>query len=257
MRPFFFALPLFIAVQIAAPCAEAMNSVGHYDDTTWAGLDDAAGYDDVTVDITVEASPDRAKGAKDAYYYSNYVHFTGGTTAYGGLQTNGHDGKKWVGKMLIFSVWNATNGIAEPGGTKTAFSGEGTGYSVRLPFDWSVGTTYRFAMYLDGTAPDGERIWAAKVTDLGSGRETRIGRIFVPRAEGKIRKPITFHERDRGPTESCSDVSRSRVRFTNMTAQGGTVRASGFRHRVSVKLPECPSIERYVDEKTGYANDVA
>src|SRR5262249_15852814 len=156
--------------------AAAMSSIGHFDDTSWSGLDDANGYDDIEVDMTVESAP--ARNVRDAYFYSNYVAFTGGGTAYAGLQTDGSDGRNWAGKSLIFRVGNGSSGIAERGGTKTRFSGEGTGYSVRMPFDWSLGTTYRFKIYLErGATNNGERLWAASVTDLGSGAETRVGRI--------------------------------------------------------------------------------
>jgi Domain of unknown function (DUF3472) len=238
-----------------------IDGVGHYDDTSWSGLDAAGGYDDIEVDIRVDVSTgvgaSRNDGRNDAYYYSNYVTFANGVGAYGGLQTNGFDGKKWVGKMLIFSIWTANSGIAEPGGTETKFDGEGVGYSVRLPFSWALGTTYRFKMYLEGPAGSGGRLWGASLQDLGTGQTTRIGRILVPVGFGKIRRPITFHERDRGDTPSCSAISPSRVSFSKMTANGGDLKATSFKHGRPRALPECPGISWSQDRPGGYTSGVS
>lgn len=232
-----------------------ITSIGHYDDTPWKGLDDASGYDDIEVDITIETW-DGGKASTDAYYYANYATFSNGAGVYGGLHTNGHDGKKYVGKMALFSIWDTYTGIAEPGGTGVKFTGEGTGYSVRLPFEWSVGRPYRFKMYIDQDASTGERTWAASLTDLSSGKTTRIGRIFVPVNFGKIRRPITFHERDRGDTSSCDRITTSCVRFAKMTANSGAVQAQSWGRHGRKTVPECPALSWVQDRSDGYVSGV-
>lgn len=267
LRPFWnrraILIGSFAALLVAGGRAsgDGIEGIGHYDDTAWSNFDAEGGYDDIAVDIRVDATtgagPSRQDGRDDAYYYSNYATFTHGEGAYGGLQTNGFDGKNWVGKMLIFSIWNATDGLAEPGGTKTKFDGEGIGYSVRLPYDWSLGTTYRFRMYLDRSTRqegNGRRLWAASLTDLDSGQTVRIGRIFAPASFGKIRTPITFHERYLGATPSCSAISPSRVRFTNMTANGGAIKAGSFEHRGTKSLPQCQASSGVQDRADGYVS---
>jgi hypothetical protein len=241
--------------QVDASAAPKVESIGHYDDTDWMGLDDVNGYEDITVDITIEIW-EGSKKTNDGYYYANYATFTNGAGVYGGLQTNGFDGEKFIGKMALFSVWNTYSGIAEPGGTGVKFGGEGTGYSVRIPFNWSVGTTYRFKMYIDRDASSGQRTWAASLTDLSSGKTTRIGRIHVPASFGKIRRPITFHERDRGDTTSCNRITASRVRFAQMTANRGSVKAQSGRRHGRKTVPECPSVSWVQDQSDGYVSGV-
>jgi hypothetical protein len=239
----------------AAAAGRDPGATGHYDDTSWSGLDAPGGYDDLEVDITVEAwdMGDR----KDAYYYAHDVKFANGKNAYGGLQGGRYFPGRPATKGVIFSVWDVSNSIAEDGGTRVAFSTEGAGQSVHLPYDWEVGVTYRFAFYLDQDATQGDRLWGASVTDLRSGRTTRVGRIYVPVAFGKIRHPITFHERDRGDKRApCEDISPSRVRFAGMTANHGAVRATGFAHSLKRTVPGCPEINWFEDLPNGYVNGI-
>lgn len=66
---------------------------------------------------------------------------TASTGAYVGLQTNGTFYKGLPsGELAIFSVWNATGARGYNCGK---FSGEGEGYSCRLPLSVYVNTLYR------------------------------------------------------------------------------------------------------------------
>ncbi len=232
--------------------ASAIASIGHFDDTSWAGLGNSGGYNDISVDVTIDVW----NGGSDAYYYSNNASFTNGKNIYGGLQTNGYDGSKWIGKMAIFSIWDVTSGIAEPGGTGVPFGGEGVGYSVRIPYNWSAGVSYRLKIYLDQDAASGNRLWGASITNLANGQTARIGRIYVPVGYGKVSNPVTFHERYTGGTDTCADMSPSQVSFTNMTANSGTVRASSWNHYVKKSLPECPGNNWFVERTAGYTNGI-
>jgi hypothetical protein len=229
----------------------AIGSIGHFDDTSWGGL--SGSFDSIEVDIRVDVW----NGGADAYFYSNTAYFRSGATAYGGLQTNGYDGTRWVGKMAIFSIWNATSGIADPGGTGSSFDELGTGYSVRMPYDWQAGSTYRFRIYIDQDATSGNRLWAGSVTNLNSGQTKRIGRIYVPVTFGKLQNPVSFHERYIGGTDNCSQISPSQVSFMNMTANNGTVRFSSLNHYVKKVLPECPALVWVQDLSNGYTSGVA
>lgn len=107
-----------IAILAMPSLAFALNGSGHYDDTAWSGLNDISGYNNISVDIT----PQVWASGNDGYYYSNNVVFTNNTNIYGGLQTNGFDGTRWIGKMAIFSIWDVSSGIAKPSGTLQALT---------------------------------------------------------------------------------------------------------------------------------------
>ena len=216
---------------------ELLPNPCHLIDTAWVDLDARNGYDDITVDITVEADP----GEAAHYYYANTVYFVGSRVdsrgalhgaAYAGLQTNGYSGPAdgWVGKMALFSAWGGTGGVSEDGGWGSEFEEGGVGYSVRIPYQWSQDITYRLTIALDEQAGD-DSLWSASLTDQSTGEATRIGRVLVPSSIGKIRRPITFHERYLGPSASPADVELSQVRFTNMTANGGSVRSLRRHHQ--------------------------
>ncbi len=185
--------------------------IGHIIDTYWNNIDREQGYTKIFTDIDVEVSP----GIKSYYYYALSPYFTNGNNLYTGLQTNGYNGSVWIGKMAIFSVWNVTSGIAERDGWGTTFGGEGTGYSVRIPFNWRKNRTYRLTIYRYSNPKDSNSIWAAKITSVESGKTKRIGRIYVPDSFGQIRSPVTFHERYMGLTDSCNDLEKSKVTFRN------------------------------------------
>jgi hypothetical protein len=243
---------LVISILMIPALATALNGSGHYDDTSWSGLNDISGYSNISVDIT----PQVWASGNDGYYYSNNAVFTNNTNIYGGLQTNGFDGSRWIGKMAIFSIWDVSSGIAEPSGTGTPFGGEGTGYSVRIPFNWQTGTSYRFNMYIEQDSSSGNRLWAASVTNLSNGSVSRIGRIYAPVNFGKIHNPVTFHERYSANPNNCNEILPSQVSFTNMTANNGSVRSTGWDHYVVKSIPECPGIVWLSEEATGYTSGI-
>lgn len=229
--------------------AQSANVHGHLLDTQWAGLSDS--YTSIEVDITPEV------GDGDYYYFANDVYFRNCSgnecVAYAGLQTNGFDGSKWIGKMAIFSLWNATQSIAEPGGTSVAFGGEGVGQSVRIPYNWQVGISYRLKIYLDvdGTS----KLWGATLTDLSNNQTTRIGRIYAPVGYGLIYGPVTFHERYGGPDATCQTVTPSQVHFSNMTGNNGTVVSSAWNHYYRASLPGCSNF--WVQDSTnGFSSGI-
>ena len=204
-------------------------------DTAWRGLDTDGGYDSVEVDITVEADP----GDSASYYYSNTVYFpdyhvdAAGSlhgAAYAGIQTNGHSGvdDRAVGKMAIFSAWDGVEGLAETDGWASRFDENGTGYSVRRPFPWARGITYRLRIAVAEDLKSG-RLWEATLTDVESGERARIGRIRVDSRFG-IRNPVTFHERYAGPSRTVDQIEHSQVVFSNVTAGGGVARARRWDH---------------------------
>ena len=235
----------------------------HLLDTVWTDLDARAGYEDIAVDITVEVDP----GEAAHYYYANTVYFAGSHTdrrgrlhgaAYAGLQTNGYSGPAdgWVGNMALFSAWGGTSGIAEENGWGSEFEEGGAGYSVRIPYSWAEGTSYRLRISFDG-ANEQERLWAATITSLATGEITPIGRIFVPVTIGMIRRPITFHERFLGPSARVEDIEPSQARFTNMTAAYDTLRSERWRHQHVASVKRHPDLTWHEDLDAGVRTAVA
>lgn len=223
----------------------AENVFGGLVNTQWFGLDGA--YNDIEVTMTPQV------GDGDYYYFANQVAFrdcSGECGAYGGLQTNGYSGGRLIGKMAIFSIWNATRSIAAPGGSTEAFGGEGVGQSVRIAYPWQTGISYKFKIYLD---TDGSsKLWGASVTNLSNGQTTLIGRIYAPPGNGLIYSLGTFHERWGGPPASCETVPASQVRFSNMNANNGSVKSTSWNHyeKNFVDNPKC----WVKDDSNGYTS---
>jgi Domain of unknown function (DUF3472) len=252
------AVLVLFSLLVSTQSVNALTNPTHFVDTQWS-LFDAAGYNSIEVDITPQFEE---SVTTDGYYFANTVYFRNytGTNfggAYAGFQTNGYSGSAWVGKMALFSVWDVGSGIAETGGWGTTFGGEGAGYSVRLKYNWVVGITYRLKIYIDQDAASGDRLWGASLTDTSTGAVTRIGRIYIPVARGKIYGPVTFHERYLGPVDACSSVKKSQVSFTNMTANNGANKATSWNNYNIAKTPECPGIAWLTDLSNGVQSGIA
>ena len=195
----------------------------HFTDAQWPT--DKSGYTEMSVDITVQEDD-----FGDYYYYSHTIYLDGRNTEnnepnvmYAGFQNKGWSGEGWIEKMGIFSVWGAYEGMKEPNGWGTEFGGEGTGYSVRIPFEWNVGTTYRLTIkVIDSDSKN--NIFAAYLTDLKKNLTKRIGRIPVSKNRGLMFSPISFHEvymlKNNTIPNKCSEYSSSIVTFTNARANG-------------------------------------
>ena len=127
--------------------------------------------------MRVEVNP----GETTSYFFAQQFWFADGDGGYMGLQTNGVIGSEAVGKMLIFSIWEALGAAPGPDATCQTFGGEGVGYSCRLPFDWQPDVAYR--LRLEQTDSDDE--W--RVTVSGGGDAVVLGDIQVPWAAGPRR----------------------------------------------------------------------
>jgi hypothetical protein len=128
------------------------------------------------------------------YFWSHQVALVGGEAAYFGLQT---EGSQPTGKIAIFSVWGAIDAegpqYAEP------FSGEGSGMTVRIRYEWAPGRRER--LVLDGS---GDGWWRAVIGD----RE--VGRIRVdPRWGGLAPTSIMWTERYAPPLRDCTEMGHA------------------------------------------------
>jgi hypothetical protein len=151
--------------------------------------------------VTPETDP-----TPDGYFWSHQVAIIGGEAAYAGLQTLGSEP---TGKIAIFSVWNAVG--AEGPVYAAPFGGEGEGWSVRIPFPWSIGTRYAFRIAHvrdDNRDSDDNGTWEARVDGV------EIGRIFVPRHwRGLAGTSVMWTERYTGSLQRCADIRHAMATF--------------------------------------------
>ncbi|TFZ04552.1 hypothetical protein EZ242_02040 [Ramlibacter rhizophilus] len=98
---------------------------------------------------------------------------------YFGLQTGGTIGNQVVGKMLIFSIWNAVEAQAGPSATAQPFGGEGIGYSVRRAFAWQENVPYTFRMQRQA-----DPLWWALDISAPGMEPIHLGRIRVTQQVG-------------------------------------------------------------------------
>lgn len=180
-----------------------------------------AGYTSFEHTLIPEVDP----GPRSTYYWAHQFRMIGGEGGYLGLQTDGHRTDGSVGKMAIFSIWDALD--AEGPGTMP-FSGEGTGWSCRIPYQWQEGRAYDLKVSTPGGG-----WWVAKVRDEASGEVTEIGGIQVPEQwRGLDSWSVMWTEYYGGPIGRCSDLPYSSVIFATPTANDGDVKPSGSHHRL-------------------------
>jgi hypothetical protein len=158
------------------------------------------------VTITVEKAPPNTLPIFWAQQF--YTKATIDHGGYFGLQTQGSLNGQNIGKMVIFSIWNADAAEAGPGATAQTFGGEGIGYSVRKPFDWSEGTAYRFKLEKDGTL-----WWRLTITD-DLGGSTYLGRIRITQDVLLDVGYVAFTE-IYGDVASCDAIPPFRTIFSN------------------------------------------
>jgi len=97
------------------------------------------GFYNFDVLLTIDVDP----GVQSTYYWAHQFDFKNGDGGYMGLQTNGCMQGEWVGKMAIFSIWEALEAEpGDPGSSCEVFTGEGEGWSCRIKYNWVEGRTY-------------------------------------------------------------------------------------------------------------------
>ncbi len=173
--------------------------VGTY--TQWWWPDNPTGYEGMAWDLEPRTDPSPV-----GYFWSHQVALVRGEGGYLGLQTEGADP---TGKIAIFSVWGAID--ADGPEYVAPFSGEGTGMTVRIRYEWAPGRRERLAIRADGGG-----WWRAEV----GGRP--VGRIRVDsRWAGLAPTSIMWTERYAPPLRSCAEMGHAIAWFGPPTADGG------------------------------------
>ena len=103
----------------------------------------------------------------------------------------------------------------------TPFAGEGEGYSLRQPYDWEIGKSYRITLRRGEfeSAKNAYR-WGAAITDLSSGQTFEIGEILGPEDAHYLHHGSLFHERFSGAPIDCQSIPQNLekvgVRFSQL-----------------------------------------
>ena len=165
---------------------------------------------EVTIKIE-KAPPDNSSYFWAQQFSPNSTVDHGG---YFGIQTGGIANGQNVGKMFIFSIWNAVAAEAGPGTIVQSFGGEGVGYSIRKPIAWQEGTPYTFHLEKDGA------LWW-RLTIAGE----LFGRIQITQ-DAQMTSGFAAFTEFFSDVPSCSSVPYARVAFSPITFNGSLISAS-------------------------------
>ncbi len=169
--------------------------------TTWYWPPSPSGFTEMVWELEPRTDPSPV-----GYFWSHQVALTAGEAAYAGLQTQG---AAPTGKIAIFSVWGALE--AEGPEYAAPFSGEGSGMTVRIRFQWMPGRRVRM-----GLRADGPGWWRAEADDR------LVGRIRVDRRWGGLAPTsIMWTERYTPQLLRCEDMGHAVAWFGTPVADGG------------------------------------
>lgn len=191
---------LLLGVMVATS-ARATILPGGLVDGHFIGLGTASEY---SVTIRVHRDPGLVP-----YFWAN--QFRVDTTAidhggYFGLQALGYTGDGRSGRLLIFSIWNATTAQPGPGVVATPFGGEGIGWSLRRLYDWKAHTPYTFRLRKE----DGVW-WRVTVTAPGIA-PIELGRLQVT-VDAMLRPDFAMFTEYYANLPACQDLPYARVYF--------------------------------------------
>ena len=191
-----------------------------------------AGYKSFEHVLVPEIDP----GPESSYYWAHQFRIINGEGGYLGLQTNGNRVDGTVGKMAIFSIWAALD-AAGPGTMR--FTGEGEGWSCRIPYQWEAGRAY--ALRVDAR-DDGW--WRAAVREEATGRVSEIGTIQVPEHWRQLDSwSVMWTEYYGPPLGRCADLAHSSVVFSTPTANDGEAKPAGSHNRIGEGTCESSRVE--------------
>lgn len=169
-------------------------------------------------DATWTTTPAYDPGYTSDIFWAHQFQLDSQQTAYIGMQSNGGSPR-----LLLFSVWGATDSKPGPGSTCSSFSEGSDGQSCRAHLDWQAGHTYRFAVtsvgqgWFDGSVTDAT---SGSTIDLGSVKTTAAG--ISP--AGMVDWTEYFEWND--PRSTCYDQPGSTVTMGLPQGNGGAVTAS-------------------------------
>jgi hypothetical protein len=178
----------------------------------WPWVSDE-GFDNFEVLLTIDVDP----GIQSSYYWAHQFGFKDGDGGYMGLQTNGYMQGQWIGKMAIFSIWDALDAEPGLGASCEEFGGEGEGWSCRKQYNWIEGHNYSLSIEVDGVDEYQNKWWGAYIKDLTASAETFLGKIKVPASWKGLDYSVVWAEYY-GIVAGCIAIPYAEVRFEQPTA---------------------------------------
>jgi len=176
------------------------------------------GFSNFDVLLTIEVDP----GIQSAYYWAHSFYFKNEKIGYMGLQTNGLMQGEWVGKIAIFSIWDALAAEPGPGASSEEFTGEGEGWSCRIKYNWVEGHTYGLRVKAVGIDEQENEWWGAWIIDTSSNQETYIGKIKVPGSWQWLDNSSAVWVEYYGQVNDCASTPYAKARFEQPTADDGS-----------------------------------
>ena len=177
------------------------------------------GFYNFDVLLTIDLDP----GVQSYYYWAHQFDFKNGDGGYMGLQTNGYMQGGWVGKMALFSIWNALATEPGPGASCNYFTGEGEGWSCQIKYNWVEGRTYCLRIEACGIDEQENEWWGAWIIDTSTGQETLIGKIKVSSSWQWLDDSSVVWVEYYGQVNGCNSLKPyAKARFEQPTADNGS-----------------------------------
>jgi len=231
--------------------ADVITNPTHIIDDQW-NLPYTGGNDYSLTSLSTDMTPE-TDGTPDGYFYASNFYFSGASAGvpatalgYMGLQDEGNDGQGHIlaktASITIYGATLSTPASGAAGGCGNP-SGEGQQCNLRVVYTWVPNHTYRFSLALQ-TANNGKgsEIWTAKFSDITTGASHQFGTLQVPTSWQYLSHAVvTFHERFSGPTNSCSSIKTSFVKFSNVTTSNGAIAGvASTAYDTGVNTAACP-----------------
>ncbi|MBA7560595.1 DUF3472 domain-containing protein [Candidatus Atribacteria bacterium 1244-E10-H5-B2] len=205
-----------------------------------------SGFYNFDVLLTIDIDP----GIQSAYYWAHSFYFKNEEIGYMGLQTNGCMQGEWVGKMAIFSMWNALEAEPGPGASCEWFIGEGEGWSCRKKYNWVEGGTYCLRVEAYGVDEQENEWWGAWIIDTSINQEIFIGKIKVPSSWQRMDDYSAVWVEYYGQVNDCDSITYAKARFKQPTADNGSFIPQDL---TSVIGTTCPNAQITFLENQGVA----
>jgi len=144
---------------------------------------------------------------------------------YMGLQNDGNLSDSVSTKIALFSVWDA---LDSQGSGCRQFTGEGTGLSCRIAYNFKAGHTYVYMVSRANSTKPG-LWWTASIQDISSKTITVIGTLQAPDDSGadSIAPRLNNFSEFFGNTRPCDKVPTSDTIFRQPVVSGTTADSLG------------------------------
>jgi hypothetical protein len=150
--------------------------------------------------------------------------------------------------MAIFSIWDALEAEPGPGASSEEFTGEGEGWSCRIPYEWVEGHTYCLRVETCGIDEQDNEWWGAWIIDTSTNQETFIGKIKVPASWQRMDDYSAVWVEYYRQVNDCGSIPYAKVRFEHPVADNGSFVPQNLTPVIG---PTCPNAQIIFLENQG------